>query len=130
MVEDAQFFRMREVTAGESAVAAAENSETWINCIERIAASNFSAPSNPNSKMIFARYLLKPLTGQRHQLRVHMNALGLPILGDQFYPFVKRSATEDEDFTEPLQLLAKTISFLDPLNEAKREFTSQLQLNH
>ena len=130
MVEDAQFFRMREVTAGESAVAAADNSETWINCIERIAASNFSAPSNPNSKMLFARYLLKPLTGQHHQLRVHMNALGLPILGDQFYPFVKRSATEDEDFTEPLQLLAKTISFLDPLNEAKREFTSQFQLNH
>jgi tRNA pseudouridine32 synthase/23S rRNA pseudouridine746 synthase len=33
-----------------------------------------------------ARYRLRPLTGKRHQLRVHMAALGLPILGDRIYP--------------------------------------------
>jgi tRNA pseudouridine32 synthase/23S rRNA pseudouridine746 synthase len=33
-----------------------------------------------------ARYALKPITGKRHQLRVHMAALGLPIIGDGIYP--------------------------------------------
>lgn len=33
-----------------------------------------------------ARYRLVPNTGQTHQLRVHMNALGVPILGDPLYP--------------------------------------------
>ena len=32
-----------------------------------------------------ARVVLKPITGRSHQLRVHMLALGHPILGDRFY---------------------------------------------
>ncbi|WP_320197553.1 pseudouridine synthase [Agrobacterium sp. rho-13.3] len=32
-----------------------------------------------------ARVRLHPLTGRTHQLRVHMKALGHPILGDEFY---------------------------------------------
>lgn len=32
-----------------------------------------------------ARVSLKPITGRSHQLRVHMLALGHPILGDNFY---------------------------------------------
>lgn len=32
-----------------------------------------------------ARVILKPVTGRSHQLRVHMLALGHPILGDGFY---------------------------------------------
>lgn len=32
------------------------------------------------------RYTLHPRTGKTHQLRVHMNSLGLPIVGDDFYP--------------------------------------------
>ena len=32
-----------------------------------------------------ARVLLKPITGRSHQLRVHMQALGHPILGGKFY---------------------------------------------
>jgi tRNA pseudouridine32 synthase/23S rRNA pseudouridine746 synthase len=71
-----------------------------------------------------ARYVLKPLTGQRHQLRVHMNALGLPLVGDQFYPVVKRAADELDDFSSPLQLLAKTIAFNDPLTDTARTFES------
>ncbi|MFB9887094.1 bifunctional tRNA pseudouridine(32) synthase/23S rRNA pseudouridine(746) synthase RluA [Balneatrix alpica] len=31
------------------------------------------------------RLLLRPITGRSHQLRVHMQALGHPILGDEFY---------------------------------------------
>jgi tRNA pseudouridine32 synthase/23S rRNA pseudouridine746 synthase len=77
-----------------------------------------------SSSPALARYLLKPVTGQRHQLRVHMNALGLPLVGDQFYPVVKRAADEPEDFDAPLQLLAKTITFNDPLMGVERSFES------
>ena len=73
-----------------------------------------------------ARYQLKPVTGQRHQLRVHMAALGLPIVGDGIYPTLTPEG--QVDFEWPLQLLAKSIEFLDPLNGAKRHFTSQRQL--
>jgi tRNA pseudouridine32 synthase/23S rRNA pseudouridine746 synthase len=58
-----------------------------------------------------------------------MNALGLPLVGDQFYPSVKRPALNKEDFKQPLQLLAKTIAFSDPLTGGTREFTSKLKLN-
>ena len=33
----------------------------------------------------FTRLELEPLTGRSHQLRVHMAALGHPILGDALY---------------------------------------------
>lgn len=36
----------------------------------------------------WARYRLEPITGKRHQLRVQMAALGLPLLGDTLYPQV------------------------------------------
>lgn len=35
------------------------------------------------------RYRLLPATGRTHQLRVHMNALGLPIVHDPLYPVVE-----------------------------------------
>lgn len=35
------------------------------------------------------RYRLLPTTGRTHQLRVHMNALGLPIVHDPLYPVVE-----------------------------------------
>ena len=37
-----------------------------------------------------ARVVLKPITGRSHQLRVHMLALGHPILGDRFMHHQKR----------------------------------------
>ena len=117
MASDEQFFKMRELTARECATTDQSNSETWIDCVERI------------SKAL-ARYTLKPVTGQRHQLRVHMNALGLPILGDRFYPHVKYLASEKDPLDHPLQLLAKTIAFLDPLTGTPRKFTSNLKLAH
>ena len=57
-----------------------------------------------------------------------MNALGLPILGDQFYPLVKHQGGEKDNFEQALQLLAKTISFVDPLTGIPREFSSELKL--
>jgi tRNA pseudouridine32 synthase/23S rRNA pseudouridine746 synthase len=69
-----------------------------------------------------ARYALKPVTGQRHQLRVHMAALGLPLLGDGIYPTLTPEGTVDH--ARPLQLLAKTIAFTDPLTGEARQFSS------
>lgn len=73
-----------------------------------------------------ARYRLEPVTGQRHQLRVHMAALGLPILGDGLYPTLTPEG--QVDYARPLQLLAKTIAFIDPLSGAPRRFESVRQL--
>ena len=70
------------------------------------------------------RYRLAPRTGLRHQLRVHMAALGLPIEGDAFYPVVLRGPHEADDYTRPLQLLARAIAFTDPLTGAQRRFES------
>lgn len=124
MVEDAQFFRMRELSTEDIHEGEAWNSETWIDCIERLDGNASVMSTLTTSPPALARYVLKPVTGQRHQLRVHMNALGLPLVGDQFYPVVKRAADEPDDFGSPLQLLAKTIAFIDPLTSVERSFES------
>jgi tRNA pseudouridine32 synthase / 23S rRNA pseudouridine746 synthase len=65
---------------------------------------------------------LTPLTGRTHQLRVHMNALGAPIVNDPWYPVVKDVAPDD--FSAPLQLLAHTLEFDDPVTGERRRFVS------
>jgi tRNA pseudouridine32 synthase/23S rRNA pseudouridine746 synthase len=74
-----------------------------------------------------ALYELQPVNGQRHQLRVHMNALGLPILGDGIYPALTPEGSAN--FAKPLQLLAQSIAFTDPLTGEARHFASTLQLS-
>ena len=74
----------------------------------------------------WARYTLHPITGQRHQLRVHMAALGLPLLGDGIYPTLTPEGVLD--YAKPLQLLAQSIAFTDPLTGEVRQFHSQRQL--
>jgi len=74
-----------------------------------------------------ALYELKPVNGQRHQLRVHMNALGLPILNDGIYPVLTPEGSAQ--FENPLQLLAKAIAFTDPLSGEARCFESTLRLS-
>jgi tRNA pseudouridine32 synthase/23S rRNA pseudouridine746 synthase len=128
MAQDTQFFRMREVTLNACQSPIEFNSETWIDCVERIPSQEFAMQAGETKEMPWARYLLKPVTGQRHQLRVHMNALGLPLLGDQFYPLVKLGAQESDNFENPLQLLAKSIFFKDPISGFLRSFTSSLSL--
>ena len=82
------------------------------------------APLQVHGKL--ARYELKPVTGHRHQLRVHMAALGLPIVGDGIYP---RLTPEGQvDYARPLQLLAKSIEFVDPLSGVLRRFETQRAL--
>jgi tRNA pseudouridine32 synthase/23S rRNA pseudouridine746 synthase len=128
MVEDDKFFRMRELAADEITKGEPFNSETWIDCVERMDRSKLEIQSHTPPPKALARYVLKPLTGQRHQLRVHMNALGLPLVGDQFYPVIKRAADDLDEFSSPLQLLAKSIGFDDPITNTKRYFESARQL--
>lgn len=71
-------------------------------------------------------FLLTPHTGKTHQLRVHMNALGLPIMGDPVYPH--DLAPEPYDFSSPLQLLAHRLAFTDPLTGHRRTYESGLAL--
>lgn len=99
------FFRMREVV-GEP------NSETRIDVIERAGD--------------WWRYALAPVTGRKHQLRVHMAALGAPIRNDRLYPQLGPAA--DDDYARPLKLLARSLVFIDPLNGVERRFESRLQL--
>ena len=106
IVEDDVFFRQREVP-GEP------NSQTHIDLLE-ISGER-------------ARYALSPVTGKKHQLRVHMNALGVPILNDRIYP--PQQITPNDDFTRPLQLLAKSIAFTDPVTGEARRFDSRFNLN-
>jgi tRNA pseudouridine32 synthase/23S rRNA pseudouridine746 synthase len=75
-----------------------------------------------------ARYRLLPRTGQKHQLRVHMSALGLALENDPFYPEVRRAQDEPDDWSRPLQLLAKSIAFVDPVTGQQRQFESQQEL--
>jgi tRNA pseudouridine32 synthase/23S rRNA pseudouridine746 synthase len=90
------------------------------NSISRI---ELAEPRGP-----WARYFLTPITGKRHQLRVHMNALGLPLVGDQFYPRVRRGPDEPEDYAEPLRLLARAVAFTDPVTGQRRRFESRRTL--
>ena len=71
------------------------------------------------------RYALAPITGRKHQLRVHMAALGAPIANDRLYPQVSTAADDPE---RPLRLLARRLAFVDPLDATPREFTSAREL--
>jgi tRNA pseudouridine32 synthase/23S rRNA pseudouridine746 synthase len=95
------------------------------------------APGLPNSETHFelievldggrARLHLSPVTGRQHQLRVHCAALGLPIVNDPMYPELRPEGQEDH--THPLQLLARSLEFQDPITGEQRRFTSALSLN-
>ena len=74
-----------------------------------------------------ATYTLYPQTGKTHQLRVHMNALGLPIVGDDLYPRIQTRSYDD--FSRPLQLVARRLEFTDPFTGVKRIFTSSVPLD-
>jgi tRNA pseudouridine32 synthase / 23S rRNA pseudouridine746 synthase len=77
-----------------------------------------------------AHYRLRPRTGHRHQLRAQMNALGLPIVGDRIYPrlWPEPAADAPPDYSQPLQLLARELSFQDPVSGGARHFVSTRRL--
>jgi tRNA pseudouridine32 synthase / 23S rRNA pseudouridine746 synthase len=111
--------KTRLVTSPESFMQMTEaqglpNSETRIELIEQAGQ--------------LARYRLQPVSGKRHQLRVHMNALGLPICGDGIYP-VLTAQTQQPDYNAPLQLLAQSLSFHDPITMEPRSFQTRQTLS-
>ncbi len=71
-------------------------------------------------------YALFPTTGKKHQLRVHMAALGMPIRHDPLYPMLRER--DPYDFSQPLQLLARRLAFVDPISGLHRTFETRLQL--
>ena len=73
-------------------------------------------------------YQLRPITGQRHQLRVHMAWLGLPIRGDRIYPQLQPASHDVLDFTHPLQLVARALRFQNPITGQHHHFVSQMRL--
>lgn len=74
----------------------------------------------------FRCYLrLRPKTGRSHQLRVHMMAIGCPILGDQFYATGKAL-----DASERLLLHAHEIQFLHPRDKRPMMFRAPCDFWH
>jgi tRNA pseudouridine32 synthase / 23S rRNA pseudouridine746 synthase len=68
-------------------------------------------------------YEARPLTGRKHQVRVHLAALGIPVLNDGLYPELIPDAPDD--FDAPLKLLARSVSFRDPLTGRERYYESE-----
>ena len=105
LVDDDHFMRVKE-EAGEP------NSETRITLRKTVGGH--------------ALLELSPVTGRKHQLRVHCMALGMPIVNDPFYPVLL--PPDSDDFDKPLQLLAKSVAFQDPVSGERRSFTSPRSL--
>jgi tRNA pseudouridine32 synthase/23S rRNA pseudouridine746 synthase len=99
---------------------AAPNAETIIEPL----ATGLSQGTHAGLPVLHTR--LRPRTGRTHQLRVHLSRLGAGILNDAFYPDLLDPA--EDDHTRPLQLLARQISFTDPLSGAPRRFCSRRTL--
>jgi tRNA pseudouridine32 synthase / 23S rRNA pseudouridine746 synthase len=81
-----------------------------------------------NSKDELGMFELSPITGKTHQLRLHMMSIGAPILFDSFYPHLLPEQGDNEE--KPLQLLAKELSFVDPLTQIKHHFFSEFTLKY
>ncbi len=89
------------VTQGEA------NSHSLIRCVKQ-----------STNKALFE---LTPITGKTHQLRVHMQALGWPILNDTYYPQLQPISADN--YCVPLQLLAKELRFIDPVTQQERFYS-------
>ena len=100
IVQSEPRFRMH-VTEGEA------NSHSVIRCLQQ-----------STQKALFE---LNPVTGKTHQLRLHMQALGWHILNDKYYPQLRPLSADD--YTAPLQLLAKELQFIDPVTQHPRCFS-------
>lgn len=101
----ARFFTMQEV-------AGMPNSETLVHMLHQ--------------RDGWGLYQLQPISGKKHQLRVHMAALGLPLRNDPFYPEI--NDPPEGDFSRPLQLLARSLEWIDPISGRRRFFESRRSL--
>lgn len=98
------------------------NAETVVRGIDRLSAADEAVLVDAHvASGPLARYLLEPVTGKTHQLRVHMASAGAPILGDPVYPEV---LPYTEDFTVPMRLKSTELAFTDPLSGEGRHFVA------
>ena len=73
---------------------------------------------------IGSQVILHPHTGRTHQLRVHLAAFGVPILGDKLYGGEKVCRFEKNQFEiSRVMLHARTLGFQHPLSGVYQEFT-------
>jgi tRNA pseudouridine32 synthase/23S rRNA pseudouridine746 synthase len=114
IVRGEPFFRMQEV-AGEP------NAETCIDAPKRVDSDKLGGA--------VSLYQLRPITGKKHQLRLHLAALGVPIINDRLYPHYAREPDREDDFLRPLKLLARSIEFRDPVTGTECYFESKQELN-
>jgi tRNA pseudouridine32 synthase / 23S rRNA pseudouridine746 synthase len=101
----AAFMQMHEVDG-------VPNSCTQIECIQTQGA--------------WSKYRINLETGKKHQIRIHFSALGIPIMNDQIYPVLQPA--DSDNYQKPLQLLAKSVKFIDPISGKERVFQSQRTL--
>lgn len=106
IVQSKQHFRMC-ITEGEA------NSHSLIRCLQQ-----------SNQKALFE---LNPVSGKTHQLRLHMQSLGWPILNDKYYPELEPLSADN--YCAPLQLLAKELRFIDPVTQQPRHFSCERNLS-
>ncbi|MDQ0146660.1 tRNA pseudouridine32 synthase/23S rRNA pseudouridine746 synthase [Pseudarthrobacter niigatensis] len=112
-------YLLAEVIDGEP------NAETRIERLETFDGGPAAGADGAGQRL--ARYRLEPHTGKTHQLRVHMASLGLGIVNDAFYPDLLDKAPDD--YSRPLQLLARGIRFVDPVSGKPVEYRSSLELS-
>lgn len=105
LVAGEPFFRVREVPG-------VANSETKITLLKRLGDNSL--------------YQAEPVTGRKHQLRVHFASLGMPILFDRCYPELH---DQPDDPAQALQLLARSLRFIDPFSGREQYFKSRLSLS-
>ena len=134
-------FRERKIKKVYEAIAPSESLLSFpFTYRSRIATSKtfmqmHEVEGEPNSETLIdkrevvnsqARYLLYPLTGQKHQLRLHMASRGIPISNDRIYPVIEPAHPpgDIEQYDRPLQLLAKSVEFIDPITGAAHYFKS------
>ncbi|MDY0220962.1 MAG: pseudouridine synthase [Desulfobacterium sp.] len=100
-----------------------ERGEPWFR--------NTVVPGKPNAETRLklvktennrAFFRLFPLTGKKHQLRIHLASLGCPLENDRYYPDLLPK--QPDDWEHPLMLLSREVRFMDPIAQKKRVFTS------
>jgi tRNA pseudouridine32 synthase/23S rRNA pseudouridine746 synthase len=102
------FFRMREAAWGEP------NAETEIELV--------TDHRGPGEASGWGSFRLRPHSGKKHQLRLHMAAIGCPIAGDRLYPSLLPQLPDEE--VEPMALVATELRFEDPMTGRERRLRS------